>query len=440
MGISNGIGKTAGILLCLGTAALGAEADRYIAHEWGTFTTLTTSEGARLSGLYVDASPLPAFVPELPCFARGTDGEWPSQDKIRNVTVKMETPVLYFYAGKERDVRVKVDFVGGSINQWYPQRDGGEANPAGAHVDFKNPYTGSVVWNARVLGPGATDAISSPAAQETPEWRAPRLAAANLLRGSKGEVEKFLFYRGIGNFPLPVEAKFSGAGQLTLTNKGPHAIAYAMVYEKPWDKVDYNAPSVWWSGPLPAGTPITVSRAKAAANYQITAEFTTALEKAGLYNLEARALLNTWYDSYFTGEGGLKVFWIVPREVTDAIIPITIDPKPDSLVRVLVGRGDILTPEYQETLWTAHHNGGAAYAPKDKYRMAFQDYLVRRGKGEFGPPPMDISGKYGNERNMSPHLLVSPRNGMVLNPGDGTIIRLDGKILSSLLIGATPSP
>ena len=58
-------------------------------HEWGTFTTLNSSAGKPLSGLYVDASRLPDFVHGLPYFNYDPLKGWATLDRLRNVTVKM---------------------------------------------------------------------------------------------------------------------------------------------------------------------------------------------------------------------------------------------------------------------------------------------------------------------------------------------------------------
>jgi hypothetical protein len=38
----------------------------------------------------------------------------------------------------------------------------------------------------------------------------------------------------------------------------------------------------------------------------------------------------------------------VPRKSTDAILPISINPEPAALVRVLVGRTELITPEMEK--------------------------------------------------------------------------------------------
>ena len=85
---------------------------------------------------------------------------------------------------------------------------------------------------------------------------------------------------------------------------------------------------------------------------QNVAAVLTALEKSllaqGLYPKEAQAMLKTWRDSWF--EAGLRVFYLTPPADTDQILPLTITPKPAKTVRVLVGRIEILTPEFAQKI------------------------------------------------------------------------------------------
>lgn len=67
-----------------------------------------------------------------------------------------------------------------------------------------------------------------------------------------------------------------------------------------------------------------------------------ALVASGLFADEARAMVRTWQKSYF-GTEGVKLLYLVPREWTDRLLPITLNPEPSSLVRTLVGRIEILS-------------------------------------------------------------------------------------------------
>ncbi len=350
-------------------------------HEWGTFTSLSASDGRPLGGLYVDASRLPAFVYGVPFFNfdASQDG-WASLDKLRHVTVKMETPVLYFYAQQETDVDVKVRFNGGTISQWYPQCYDCETAPAGKSVDFaKAPYQGHIGWKAKVLAPGTVLPFTTTASgQETGEWTAPRNVGSNLIRGEKGEVEQFLFYRGLGSFGNTVKLAFQNDSAFTVTNDGDEDIAFAMVYDRKYADLNMSDAAILYSGPLKAHAKLSlVHHAVTVTDYLARAamdNLLAAMVAAGLTTEEGRALLNTWYNGYFI-EGGLKAFWIVPRAMTDRILPLTIIPAPTELKRVIVGRSEIFPPGFEKELRAALAADSLSKYSKDKYWMAYQDLL-----------------------------------------------------------------
>ncbi|MBL4752995.1 MAG: hypothetical protein JKY52_05260 [Flavobacteriales bacterium] len=87
------------LFICAPTHA--QENAHFIAHEWGTFTTLQRSNGDRLNGLFKDEETLPSFVRNID-FKAWDASLWNDKGyyvgtELRNVSVKMETPVIYFY-------------------------------------------------------------------------------------------------------------------------------------------------------------------------------------------------------------------------------------------------------------------------------------------------------------------------------------------------------
>ena len=54
----------------------------------------------------------------------------------------------------------------------------------------------------------------------------------------------------------------------------------------------------------------------------------------------------TWERSYFRTEG-LRVLCVVPRRVTDQLLPLEVTPAPKEMKRVLVGRLECITPEVE---------------------------------------------------------------------------------------------
>jgi hypothetical protein len=379
-------------LALVGLSGLKLAAEPFTVHEWGTFTTVSGSDGKLLPGLEVEENALPPFVHSHAGFFPANKG-W--DRPVANVTVKMETPVLYFYSDVPRSVKVDVAFHGGSISQWYPEKVGGEnlsgdsrvaPRPAVAPMDFARGYNGSASWQVDVLAPGATDKIWSHQPWDTPEfarktpafehWSRARVAGANKVRGPKPaqEVDGFIFYRGIGNFALPLQ--ITSGRDLVVSNTGAEEIPFLFVYEK-WPERPEGV--VWWEGALSAGSSITAGSIMnsfirkpedIAAAPVLETRFPAALERAGLTPEEARALMATWRESYFE-RYGLRVFWIVPRAFTDAVLPITISPQPEKLTRVLVGRSEVLRPTFETELKRDFAADGGKRWINDRYYRAY---------------------------------------------------------------------
>ncbi|HEX2853720.1 MAG TPA: hypothetical protein VHO24_10820 [Opitutaceae bacterium] len=402
-------------LLC--AAAAGAAAQEFsgakplVVHEWGTFTTLSGSDGVLLPGLEQEEHALPPFVHSHSGFSPANKG-W--SRPLANVTVKMETPVIYFYSPLPQTVDIEVRFEGGSISQWYPERTAGEVvsapvmavrNPAAVNephvvpmppIDFAKGYNGSASWRVDVLAPGAMDEDPVQQKWETPElrtafpsiehWKRARVAAANKIRGAKGGTEGFIFYRGVGNFALPLRVTASD-GAVTIENLGAELIPFVCVYEKRPGRPEGKFHCLAWNGELAAGGDWTVALPKDFDAFEPTParliHLPEALVRAGLTPEEAKAMMETWRESYFEREG-LRVFWIVPRAFTDRVLPISISPQPEKLERVLVGRTEVLMPDFEETLVREFAADGGKRWRDDRYALA---YLARaRQLGVVLPP------------------------------------------------------
>src|SRR5438093_13586661 len=61
---------------------------------------------------------------------------------LLTATVRMETPVLYFYADRETVASVRVDFPGGQITEWYPAAQWAPWRSGGTRVGIR-PETAS---------------------------------------------------------------------------------------------------------------------------------------------------------------------------------------------------------------------------------------------------------------------------------------------------------
>src|SRR6267378_2268145 len=118
--------------------------NRLVVHEWGTFTSIAGKDGFALDWRPLNGpSDLPKFVHTMKD-GRGLR-QGPSKGTL-SAQVRMETPVLYFYATREMDISAKVDFPKGKITEWYPQA--------------RSIETG-INWGALKIAPGA--AVNLPA-------------------------------------------------------------------------------------------------------------------------------------------------------------------------------------------------------------------------------------------------------------------------------------
>lgn len=388
---------TKSLCSCITATLITQQCAAYEIHEWGTFTSISGSDGILLNGLHHEEERLPFFVHAL----SGMQNRGPSMTKgwmrpVRNVTIKMETPVIYFYSDKAMQARVEVGFKGGSISQWYPMRSGGESvhktnNPRFFNTSLRPPYKplkedvfknnggidfsqtrhGAITWDVDVLGKEASRGLVFKSG-ETLNWLRPRNPKANILRVGK-EHEDYLFYRGIGNFALPITLTVDQNEALHINNRSHEAIPFILVHEViPGQGVRFLTLDKG-IGTGKSKT-IQVSDMKTSANWsrEIYDSMFQGLTHSGLFAEEAHGMIQTWWDSYFT-RPGLRVFWIVPNSDTNRILPLRISPAPQKIVRTLVGRSEILRPSFEQTLVKE-------YLKKDKKKSKWPRYQ----SGRFG--------------------------------------------------------
>src|SRR5205807_2731826 len=305
-----------------------SEDNRLVVHEWGTFTSIAGKDGVALEWRPLNGSTdLPKFVHTIQKDAEGLRHSR-SKDDLKAL-VRMETPVVYFYSKNEMDVSLKVDFPKGKITEWYPQASAINAGidwgrikvMPGAAVNLPVDYTDSHYYPAR-----ETDAAPVQVCVTT---------------GKEAQQEKFLFYRGVGNFDLPLAVKLAG-DKIVLKNAGKDEIAHLIIFENRGGKIGYRRYD-GFSGEVTQQRPALDQNLNS-----LLQELKGILVAAGLYEKEADAMIKTWRNSWF--EEGMRVFYVLPRQTIDAVLPITIEPRPAELVRVLVGRAEVITPEMEKSV------------------------------------------------------------------------------------------
>jgi len=285
-------------------------------HEWGTFTSIAGADGTAVEWL-PQAGPT-----DLPCFVERN--RFNGKGSLSG-TVRMETPVLYFYSPRETTVNVDVRFRQGLITEWFPQA---VVTPSNSPAIPRSES--SIAWRNVKVSPGVVEDF--PVEHGASHYYAARRTGAAPLQ-SGAEKEKFLFYRGVGRFALPIAATVDEDGKVAVRNAGGHAIGDVILFENHRGRIAYE---------LRRGSSGQVIVDQAVAKQEPARELEKMLLANGLYPEEASAMIETWRDSWF--EEGTRLFYIVPRSAIDAILPLTIDPTPAGIARVFVGRMELVTP------------------------------------------------------------------------------------------------
>lgn len=359
-----------------------APADKLIVHEWGTFTTFSGSNGVHLDFRPLLDNELPGFV-----FDRASQSgqvNWFSKGRLRT-RVRMETPVTYFYTDRERTVRAKVEFPKGLLTEFYPPVV--SMAPAfdaklGLEGDGEPIGKGMLDWGEIDLYP-ISSLRTHVSDSKTAEWMAQHLAqsilpnadgnhyaaARNtdsalvhvrldnvkketdspLIRRPSGEfIEKFLFYRGVGKFDVPVSVTNPTPDKFSVTNTGTESLPRMIVLRVTGDQRSYA-----FVPGLAAGKSVDLPTPDQSVEWEPLRELVVAeLMQTGLYQKEAQAMVDTWSSSWFNEEG-LRLFYLVPQQVTDEILPLTITPQPDAQLRVMVGRVEIMSKSQETELLQA---------------------------------------------------------------------------------------
>jgi hypothetical protein len=372
-------------------AAEGQTANDLTVHEWGTFLGMSGSDGTALDGMYHEEHALPSFV-----HTRSRD-----QLRLPWAFLKGETPVIYFYTERPMQVRIGVGFPQGIWTQWYPQAALVRPSLVQQAKVPDRLQGGRICWFAELI-PASEVAVERaskrPAAQAgarpelppTPSdalWNHARQVDAAFVKTvddtqgqPRAEYERFLFYRGLGQARLPLRSNARHGGTLSLDREPAlgggvrHVFVLRVengrgVYQyhpalRPGEELTGVIPVLDKSLPLPDFTK-TVAAAVAAR-----------LTESGLYPKEAQAMVNTWSKSYFQTEG-IRVLFVLPQSWTDTFIPITIEPRPRQVVRVMVGRLELLSRNRERLAETAINE--LAGPDPIKRQQAFE-FLLAQGR------------------------------------------------------------
>ena len=403
-----GISVIAGIAIAAGTAFAQNESelaerrfeDQLVVHEWGTFTELQNEQGVALNGINTDDEPVPDFVHGFgnavleKTFGSGYPLSKQLPYRHNDVLVRLETPVIYFYPPANQtgpmSLDVEVQLKGGWLSEYYPDADFEAPGLKKMRLDPES--IGTLRWEGLQVG---TEGRFPDTAD--PVWLSPRATRSAGITAANGESEKFLFYRGVGNFSGPLTVSLlRDTGQLEVRSNS----------DRPEER---RIPASWLVhvaengdvafqklGPmeLSLDEAVTASYRFAAEDFlsqnleDLKTEMHAALVADGLYEDEATAMLNTWNEAYFESKG-LRLFYLVPREWTDARMPLKIS-QPSHTERVMIGRLELISDQQRELINRIRETPVASVAwlksiPDSPARRKF-----REGNSEFGDLGVEI--------------------------------------------------
>ncbi len=345
-------------------------------HEWGTFTSIAGPDGLAMDWLPLTGSTdLPSFVEHFRDvkFKGGLRG-----------TIRMETPVLYFYSPRETNVSVNVSFPKGLITEWYPHAD--SANAALTTRDFSLDFLkspGTISWNSVHIDPLGTSDFPSDNSEN--HYYAARQTASSPLEiptSSGPQREKFLFYRGVAAFLPPLTATLSSDGNVVVRQGTASAVPKAVsesaalapearlaegkenlepipnviLFERRGAQLGYRI-----LGPLLDQASLTPPALDGSLD-SLFSDLEGILISQGLLPDEAHAMLETWKNSWF--EEGSRLIYILPRSFVDSVLPLTINPAPANTARVFVGRLELITPATQQAIESAFATGDSSALAK----------------------------------------------------------------------------
>ncbi|MEX2140864.1 MAG: hypothetical protein WD894_16490 [Pirellulales bacterium] len=362
---------------CLFPVSLFASNEKLIVHEWGTFTALQNERGEQLGGINIDDEPVPKFVHNLnphvlqssyalrEIFSKGAPQRHPF------VTVRLETPVIYFYPPKSQrgpmQVDVDVSFRGGWLTEFYPYASAVAPGLKENSFEFGTitPQTvGRLSWRNLTIG---TDR-SGPQTEER-VWTTPRQTEATPVATPEGEAEKYLFYRGVGNFNVPLSiAHNTDSGQLSIRGNFGDVLESGdqakingawLVHIRSDGRTAFRRIEPFAATSDPGAALATLSSRfedqdyKAVNIEKLRQQMHEALVAEGLFEDEAYAMLRTWERAYFQ-KHGLRVFFTVPRKWTDYQLPLQVSA-PAKTERVMIGRIELVSSEQRALLERLAH-------------------------------------------------------------------------------------
>ena len=314
-----------------GAAALAAGAtwaqddDGFAVHEWGV---ISVPYGGSWGNVRSGDPTLPAFVTT---WRKAVDD---AIEKWKNEPVMILKPVLYFHSREPRVVDVRVGVPLGRPAAWHPPasefgprpelpiRGGRGLRPQPAEPPLPEtiePKDGFVQWNRVAIHPEA--GLRNEAAED--HWWSTARRGGGAPVAAHGVVEDFLFYDALTPVDPKLRIEWHDDRRVTLTADAACEQLTALC-------VRDGTPTGARIRRLDEGQTVeltlgAIDRAAVAEN----------LEASGLSRAQADGMARIW-EPEFLRTDGIRVIASLPRERIEALLPLTITPAPDRLIRTLL--------------------------------------------------------------------------------------------------------
>jgi hypothetical protein len=307
----------------------------FLVHEWGVWRLHDDLEFAN-ADMRAEWDGLPPFV-----YGQTTTRDFPQHwDKPLMTVTK---PVLFFHAPNPITAEVRVDFPTGVPAVWWPATQ----SPAyqdyyGRGIEEKRSPAKQITalqWQVHLQqAPRAPGRAPDLKELTKPHWmqalrkvRCDDVFAPVGERGVGLEREKFVYYDGLLPRPkaLSIKAERTNA---TLKNDATFVVFDVWVV----DRRDMDKPRVGRLPRLDAGDTAEVGlpvMKDARWADDAGAALTAQLKDAGL-NADEAAALTTIFAADFFRSAGLTLFYRLPQEEYDRLLPLTVKPRPEKVVRV----------------------------------------------------------------------------------------------------------
>jgi len=336
-------------------------------HEWGVLSVYSDVELANAD--------MRAEWDGLPKFVHG-------RVDARTVPVfsgEARVPVIYFHAPQPINLNVKVDFPRGKPAVWWP----GNAVVGGrGGIQAMQPEN-ALVWNVQFRPSNAANFQQKdlPKGHWMEALRAVKADDVCLYQAGLNDrlvKERFIYYDGLIPAPKGLTIQVQG-DTISLKSQAKHPLLDVTI-------VDLRNIRKIRTGTIAKLEPeADVKDVKLTERDQTKwpaagiDELIGQLKTAGLNEDEAKSLTDVWRKAFFETEG-VSVFYRLPQDIYDQLLPLTINPKPEKIVRTLLVHHPHCEPDLAERVLALVKDLGSV---KFEERIEAQKRLQALGRAAF---------------------------------------------------------